>query len=124
MRQCQGAHIVDGRVRLGYKITVAFIFRMLEQQLAALLARFREDASLREKLRGAADFDAALAVVNGAGFDVGKADLLRQQAKRVLELTDQELEDVAGGGNCYVCPLRLTHADKVVGNKDSSSDML
>ena len=32
-----------------------------------------------------------------AGFDVSKADWLRYQAKETLELTDEELDIVAGG---------------------------
>ena len=32
-----------------------------------------------------------------AGFDVSKADWLKYQAKQTLELSDEELEGVAGG---------------------------
>ena len=32
-----------------------------------------------------------------AGFDVTKADWLKDQAKQILELSDQELEAVSGG---------------------------
>jgi predicted ribosomally synthesized peptide with nif11-like leader len=67
---------------------------MSEDQLAALLAKLKEDAGLQEKLKGAADLDAALAIAKDAGFDVSKADWLRQ---RTLELSDEELEAVAGG---------------------------
>jgi len=68
---------------------------MSEEQLAALLAKLKEDAGLQEKLKGAADLDAALA--KEAGFDVSKADWLKYQAKQTLELSDDELEGVAGG---------------------------
>ena len=50
---------------------------MSEDQLAALLAKLKEDAGLQEKLKGAADLDAALAIAKDAGFDVSKADWLR-----------------------------------------------
>jgi predicted ribosomally synthesized peptide with nif11-like leader len=70
---------------------------MSEEQLAALLAKLKEDAGLQEKLKGAADLDAALELVKAAGFDVSKADLLRYQANQTLELSDEELEGVAGG---------------------------
>ena len=33
-----------------------------------------------------------------AGFDVSKADWLRHQAKQTLELSDEELDAVAGAG--------------------------
>ena len=70
---------------------------MSAEQLSALLAKLNEDAGLREKLQGAADLDAAVALGREAGFDVRKADWLRYQAKQTLELGDEELEGVAGG---------------------------
>ena len=71
---------------------------MSEEQLTALLAKLNDDAGLQEKLKGAADLDAAVAMAKEADFDVSKADLLRYQANQTLELSDEELEGVAGGG--------------------------
>ena len=77
---------------------------MSEEQLAALLAKLKDDAGLQEKIKGAADLDAAVAIAKEAGFDVSKADWLKYQATKVLdkkqtiELSDEELEGVAGGG--------------------------
>ena len=71
---------------------------MSEEQLTALLAKLQEDAGLQEKLKGAADLDAAAAIAKEAGFDVRKADLLRHQAKQAQELSDDQLEKVTGGG--------------------------
>jgi predicted ribosomally synthesized peptide with nif11-like leader len=76
---------------------------MSEEQLTALLAKLKDDAGLQEKLKGAADLDAAVALAKEAGFDVSKADWLKYQAKQTLELSDEELEDVAGG-ICTVQP--------------------
>jgi len=70
---------------------------MSEEQLTALLAKLKDDAGLQEKLKGAADLDAVMAIAKDAGFDVSKADLLRHQANQTLELSDEELEKVAGG---------------------------
>ena len=70
---------------------------MSEEQLAALLAKLKEDAGLQEKLQGAADLDAAVSLVKEAGFDVSRADWLKYQAQKTLELSDEELERVAGG---------------------------
>ena len=70
---------------------------MSEEQLTALLAKIKEDAGLQEKLKGAADLDAAVALAKEAGFDVSKADWLKYQAKQTVELSDEELEGVAGG---------------------------
>ena len=67
---------------------------MSEEQLAALLAKLKDDAGLQEKLKGAADLDAAVALVKKAGFDVRKADL---DFLETLELSDRELEGVSGG---------------------------
>ena len=81
---------------------------MSEEQLAALLAKIKEDAGLQEKLLGAADLDAAVALAKEAGFDVSKADWLKYQASQTPELSDKELEGVAGGtgGNSMgtTCP--------------------
>ena len=71
---------------------------MSEEQLTALLAKIKEDAGLQEKLKGAADLDAAIALAKEAGFDVSKAVWLKYQAKQTIELSDEELEGVAGGG--------------------------
>ena len=70
---------------------------MPEEQLKAFLEAVKSDVGLQEKLKGAADLDAALELVKEAGFDVSKADLLRYQANQTLELSDEELEGVAGG---------------------------
>ena len=70
---------------------------MSEEQLSAFLAKLKEDAGLQEKLQGAADLDAAVDLAKEAGFDVSKADWLKYQAKQTLELSDEELEGVAGG---------------------------
>ena len=78
---------------------------MSEEQFSALLAKLKDDAELQEKLKGATDLDAAVAVAKEAGFDVSKADWLKHQANETLEhqevetleLTDAELEEVAGG---------------------------
>jgi predicted ribosomally synthesized peptide with nif11-like leader len=68
-----------------------------EEQLAVLLAKLKEDAGLQEKLQIAADLDAAVALAKEAGFDVSRVDWLKYQAQQTLELSDEELEGVAGG---------------------------
>ena len=70
---------------------------MSEEQLSALLAKLKDDSGLQEKLKSAADLDAAVALAKKAGFDVRKADWLKYQAKQTIELSDEELEGVAGG---------------------------
>ena len=75
---------------------------MSQEQLAALLAKIKEDAGLQETLKGAADLDAAITLAKDAGFDVSKADWLKYQAQQTLELSNEELEGVAGGGKADV----------------------
>ena len=70
---------------------------MSEEQLSALLAKLKDDEGLQEKLKGAGDLDAAVAIAKEAGFDVTKADWLKHQGNRTPELSDGELERVAGG---------------------------
>jgi len=70
---------------------------MSEEQLSALLAKLKEDAGLQEKLKGATDLDAAASIAKGAGFDVSKVDWLKYQEKQSLDLSDEDLEKVAGG---------------------------
>ncbi len=79
------------------------LLAMSEEQLAALLAKLKDDEGLQEKLKGAADLDAVLAIAKEAGFDINKAAWLRYQAKQTIELSDEELEGVAGGGGYRGC---------------------
>ena len=72
---------------------------MSEEQLAALLAKLKDDTGLQEKHKGAADLDAVLAIAKDAGFDISKAAWFRYQAQQTIELSDEELEGVAGGGS-------------------------
>lgn len=70
---------------------------MADDQLTALIAALRDDLPFRSRFSGAASLDAALAIANEAGFSVTKADWLRHQARQTLELSDEELAEVAGG---------------------------
>ena len=79
------------------------LLAMSEEQLAVLLAKLKNDAGLKEKLKGAADLDALLAIAKEAGFDISKADWLRYQAQQTIELSDEELEGVAGGTTGMIC---------------------
>ena len=85
------------------------LLAMSEEQLSALLAKLKEDAGLQEKLKGASDLDAAVALAKEAGFDVSKADWLRYQAQQTIELSDEELEGVAGGVGVDRNPFRTIY---------------
>ena len=85
------------------------LLAMSEEQFSALLAKLKDDAGLQEKLKGAADLDGAVAMAKDAGFDVSKADWLRYQANQTVELSDEELEGVAGG--VYGCGMSYMKAE-------------
>ncbi|MDC0260938.1 Nif11-like leader peptide family natural product precursor [Synechococcus sp. AH-551-N17] len=66
---------------------------MSEEQLKAFLEKVQGDTSLQEKLKAAADADAVTAIAKEAGFSISADDLTNAQS----ELSDEELEGVAGG---------------------------
>ena len=70
---------------------------MSVEQLSSLFTRLKDDEELLEKLKCAANLDAAVAMAQEAGFDVSKADWLSHQATQILELSDEELAGVTGG---------------------------
>ena len=67
---------------------------MSEEQLKAFLEAVKADTGLQEKLNAAADADAVMAIAKEVGFMISADELHQDQA----ELTDEELEGVAGGG--------------------------
>ena len=67
---------------------------MSEEQLKAFLEKVQGDTSLQEKLKAAADANAVAAIAKEAGFSISADDLKKAQ---VTELSEEELEAVAGG---------------------------
>ena len=66
---------------------------MSEEQLKAFLEKVKADTSLQEKLKAAGDADAVVVIAKEAGFSISADDLKNAQS----ELSDEELEGVAGG---------------------------
>ena len=66
---------------------------MSEEQLKTFLEKVKDDTSLQEKLKAAADTNAVAAIAKEAGFSISADDLTKAQS----ELSDKELEGVAGG---------------------------
>ena len=66
---------------------------MSEEQLKAFIAKVQADTSLQEQLKAAADSDAVLAIAKEAGFSISSDDLSKAQS----EISEEELENVAGG---------------------------
>jgi len=76
---------------------------MSEEQLKAFLEAVKADVGLQEKLKAAADSDAVTAIAKEVGFSISADDLKQTPS----ELSEKELEDVAGGvclSGCYECP--------------------
>jgi predicted ribosomally synthesized peptide with nif11-like leader len=69
---------------------------MSEEQLKAFLEAVKANAGLQGKLNAAADANAAAAIAKEAGFMIS-ADELQKAHAIGEELTDEELEGVAGG---------------------------
>ena len=70
---------------------------MSEEQLKAFLEKVKADTSLQEKLKAAASPEAAMDIAKAAGFSITAEDIQSMQSTTV-ELSDEELEGVAGGG--------------------------
>ena len=71
---------------------------MSEEQLKAFLEKLKDDSSLQEKLKAASDADAASAIAKEAGFSISADEFTKAQS---TELSDEELEGVAGGGDGF-----------------------
>ena len=96
LRKCYG--ILKGLMGCAKKKLLARFQVMSKEQFSALLAKLKDDAELQEKFKCAADLDAATAMAKEDGFDVNKADWLKHKASQTLDLSDEELEMLAGGG--------------------------
>ena len=66
---------------------------MSEEQLKAFLEKVKADSSLQEKLKTNADVEAVIAIAKEAGFMISVDEFKMAQA----EISDEELEGVAGG---------------------------
>ena len=64
------------------------------EQLKAFLSKVKGDSSLQEKLK--AEGADVVAIAKAAGFTITTEDLSSHRQN----LTEDELEGVAGGGNC------------------------
>ena len=70
---------------------------MSEEQLKAFLEKVKGDTSLQEKIKAAADANAVEDIAKEAGLSISADDLTKSS-----ELSEEELEGVAGGGICFI----------------------
>lgn len=68
---------------------------MSEQQVSAFLDHVKVNPGLKDQLKAEGSDPVAMAAA--AGFVFSSADLARYQARRVLELSDEDLQCVSGG---------------------------
>ena len=71
---------------------------MSEEQLNAFLEKVKSDTELQNKLNGAADADTVMEIAKEAGFLIAAEDFQSMQSA-TAELSDEELEEAAGGRN-------------------------
>ena len=77
---------------------------MTQEQLTAFIANAKGNTSLQGQLKAAADTNAVAAIAKEAGFSISADDLTKAQS----ELSEEELEGVAGGGKQNNCKCRFT----------------
>jgi predicted ribosomally synthesized peptide with nif11-like leader len=73
---------------------------MSEEQLKVFWEAIQADAGLQQKLQGVTEPDAVAAIAKEAGFSISAEEIKKAQ----LELTDEQLDGVAGGSIslCYI----------------------
>ena len=91
---------------------------MPEEQLKAFLEVVKADEALQEKLKAAGDADAVVAIAKGVGFAISVEEL----AKAQTELSDEQLDSVAGGasgvGWCFISVASLILCDEEFSYRD------
>ena len=78
---------------------------MSEEQLNAFLEKVKSDTELQDKLKAAASPEAAIEIAKEAGFSINAEDIQSMQSATV-ELSNDELEQVAGG--CQINSAKLS----------------
>ena len=72
---------------------------MSDEQLKAFWEAIQADAGLQQKLQGVTEPDAVAAIAKEAGFSIEAEEIKKAQE----ELTDEQLEGVAGGTTLCGC---------------------
>ena len=71
---------------------------MSEEQLKAFIAKVQADPSLQEQLK--AEGADVVAIAKAAGFSITTEDLNSHRQGVSEDISDDELEGAAGGGDC------------------------
>ena len=75
---------------------------MSEEQLNAFLEKVKSDTELQEKLKAAASPEAAIEIAKEAGFLITAEELQSFAQSTTVELSEKDLENVAGGAGAEV----------------------
>ena len=73
---------------------------MSEEQLKGFLEAVNADAGLQEQLKAAADTDAVVEIAKATGFVISAEELEALALQAQAEMSEEELQGVAGGGGC------------------------
>jgi predicted ribosomally synthesized peptide with nif11-like leader len=71
---------------------------MSEEQLKAFWEAIQADSGLQQKLQGVTEPDAVAAIAKEAGFSIS-AEEIKKAHSEFAELTDEQLDNVVGGGS-------------------------
>jgi len=72
---------------------------MTQEQLTTFLTNAKDNTSLQEQLKAAADVNDVAAIAKEAGFSISADGLNKAQSR----LSEKELEGAAGGDGCLPC---------------------
>ena len=91
--------MLPGKGRCDKKEGSIFLRLMSEEQLKAFREAIQADAGLKQKLQGVTEPDAVAAIAKEAGFSISAEEIKKAQSGQLfaVELTDEQLENVAGG---------------------------
>ena len=68
------------------------------------MKKIKADTTLQDKLKRASDLETFIAIAKESGFVISTEDLKKSQ----VEVSDKELEGVAGGGGvCWILDLSI-----------------
>ena len=81
---------------------------MTQEQLTAFIANAKGNTSLQEQLKAAADANDVAAIAKEAGFIISADDLTKAKS----ELSEKELEGVAGGTIILAVPFIIGEIEK------------
>jgi len=94
----QASHLSSGCVLDFLFQPLVLVMSMNQQQIQALTDAVRSNPDLQSKLSAVTSFEEAAKLASEAGFPISPDELKQNIESGTVELTDSELEFVAGGG--------------------------